>query len=105
MKFHPKFDECLHFILSLDNQAVIIITYNTNQVTYKEVLQNRLCNHSSTSGGGLCRVLFKAALEHDAYLALLESASVMLDPFPFGGGVTTLEALAMGTPVVTLPVI
>ena len=27
----------------------------------------------------------------------------MLDPFPFGGGVTTLESLSVCTPVITLP--
>lgn len=34
---------------------------------------------------------------------MLALGDVMVDPFPFGGGVTTLEALAVCTPVVTLP--
>lgn len=29
-------------------------------------------------------------------MALLSFADVILDPFPFGGGVTTLDALALG---------
>lgn len=28
---------------------------------------------------------------------------VLLDPFPFGGGATTYDAIAVGTPIVTLP--
>ena len=34
---------------------------------------------------------------------MLLAADVMLDPFHFGGGNSTYEALAMGTPIVTLP--
>ena len=30
-------------------------------------------------------------------------STVILDPFPFGMGVTALEALALGIPVITLP--
>ena len=42
-----------------------------------------------------------AAMEH--FLRLGKFASVALDPFPFGGGVTSLEILSTGTPIITLP--
>jgi hypothetical protein len=36
-------------------------------------------------------------------LSMLKVADVVLDTFPFGGGVTSLQAFAMGTPLVALP--
>jgi predicted O-linked N-acetylglucosamine transferase (SPINDLY family) len=42
-------------------------------------------------------------MAHQDYLALLKLADVMLDPFYFGGGTTSFEALALGLPVVTWP--
>ncbi len=49
------------------------------------------------------RVLWLPPLPRDLFLALLRMADVLLDPITFGGGNTTYEALAMATPVVTLP--
>jgi len=49
------------------------------------------------------RVRFLPSLEHAAFLNLLQHADAVLDPWPFGGGVTSLEALSQGVPVVTLP--
>lgn len=42
------------------------------------------------------RVRFVPTLPYDEFMALLSLSDVMLDPFPFGGGVTTLDALSLG---------
>jgi predicted O-linked N-acetylglucosamine transferase (SPINDLY family) len=49
------------------------------------------------------RVVFLPRLSQDDYLHLLARADVLLDTTPFGGGSTSYEAFAFGTPVVTLP--
>ena len=49
------------------------------------------------------RVRFLPRLPTESFFSLLAVSDVMLDPTPFCGGNTTLEALAVGTPVVTFP--
>ena len=49
------------------------------------------------------RIVLLPKLGRAEFAALLRLACVALDPYPFGGGVTTLETLAEGTPVVTYP--
>jgi hypothetical protein len=50
------------------------------------------------------RLIFlkKAVLSRPEFLALLKAADVVLDPWPFGGGLTSLESFSVGTPVVTM---
>jgi predicted O-linked N-acetylglucosamine transferase (SPINDLY family) len=49
------------------------------------------------------RIHFIPSLSRRDFLNLLTVADVLLDPVHFGGGNTSYEALAFGTPIVTLP--
>jgi predicted O-linked N-acetylglucosamine transferase (SPINDLY family) len=48
------------------------------------------------------RVVLQGGTDHRSHLAACGAVDVALDPFPQNGGVSTLEALWMGAPVVTL---
>lgn len=48
------------------------------------------------------RVEFVPRAGYHEYLSGIREVDIMLDPFPYNGGTTTLDALAMGVPVVTL---
>jgi len=48
------------------------------------------------------RVELRGQGSHEAMLDELSSVDIVLDTFPYNGGITTLEALWMGRPVVSL---
>jgi predicted O-linked N-acetylglucosamine transferase (SPINDLY family) len=48
------------------------------------------------------RLIFVSEAPGPEYMLRYRQIDVALDPFPFGGGMTTFDALWMGTPVVTL---
>ena len=98
-KVHPAMDTSLRRILE-DDPAGRLVLVEGHYPEWGERLRRRF---ERSLGPAADRVTFLPRLSHDDYMRLLALADVSLDSFPFSGGNTTYQALAMGTPVVTLP--
>ncbi|MGL4461237.1 MAG: hypothetical protein ACRC1K_03720, partial [Planctomycetia bacterium] len=98
-KFHPDFDAVLSGIFDRDpNGRLVMIDGKFSE--WNQLLVNRW---RRTAPAVVDRVIFLRSTPRDDFIALQAVCDVLLDPMHFGGGNTTLEALAAGTPVVTLP--
>jgi predicted O-linked N-acetylglucosamine transferase (SPINDLY family) len=98
-KLHPDFDEVLAGILAEDPIGILGLLAPA-RAEWAERVEQRL---DRLFPGSSRRIFWIPALSQEDFLRLLAHATVILDPFPFGGGNTSLEALAASAPVVTLP--
>ena len=96
MKLHPEFDSSLDGILKADRKAEVLLFGDCNDVALGVVLGRM----TARLGTDMARVRILARQTYEAYLDTICSAAVMLDTPHFGGGNTTLEALAANIPVV-----
>ena len=69
----------------------------------QQSVRQRLTAAFAEAGVGPDRLELRQGSWHDEMLAQYADIDIALDPFPFGGGLTSSEALWMGVPVVTLP--
>lgn len=65
--------------------------------------RERVVNVLRDAGIEGARISFVTRRAHDAYLKLFHEIDIGLDTSPYNGHTTTLDALWMGVPVVTLP--
>lgn len=98
-KIHPEFDELLAEILRRDPHGELVMIEGRTK-HWTRLLQERF---SRTVSESVERIRWLPPLANQDYLQLLRLGDVMLDPLHFGGGNTSYESFAVGTPVVTLP--
>jgi protein O-GlcNAc transferase len=98
-KFHPDFDAVLAGILRRDPAGLILLVGKASDGPAQRLRERWLKTMPDVAD----RLLFLGHWSATAYQRVLSLAEVMLDPFPYGSGLTAYDALGMGIPIVTLP--
>jgi protein O-GlcNAc transferase len=98
-KFHPDYIAVFSGILERDPNAVFVLSrasgiYWSNQLL--DLWKKHIPNIEK-------HIYWMPKIPRQEFIDLLSVCQVMIDPFPFGGGNTVLEALSVDLPVVTLP--
>ena len=96
-KIHPIFDDVIvNIIKENPNFFIMIVEYKGMERVIIDRLKKQLSKKQ------LNQLIFSPHLKKDEYFFVLRKADVILETFPFGGGNTMLQALAVGTPYVSL---
>jgi predicted O-linked N-acetylglucosamine transferase (SPINDLY family) len=98
-KVHPDLDPLIGEILRLDPVGRIVFV-SAGYQGWQERLRARL---ASRIGRTAERIQFLPRQSSEDFINLIAVSDVMLDTVHFNGMNTSLEAFAVGTPVVTLP--
>jgi CRISPR-associated protein Csy1 len=103
-KIHPDNDELIARVLERDPRGVALL-FASHQDNVTQDFAQRLNRSLQPRGLDIHdRVVFlMPSLAHPKYLRLNQLSDVMLDTLHWSGGNTSLDALASGLPVVTLP--
>jgi predicted O-linked N-acetylglucosamine transferase (SPINDLY family) len=102
-KIHPDNDALLTRILERDPDGVIVLFAgrhpNITNAIFARLAQTLRARGLEPQGRGI----ILPSMAHDDYLRVNMLCDVMLDTLHWSGGNTTLDALACGLPVITLP--
>lgn len=98
-KLHPDFDRLLAEILRSDGDARLVLVELGHQA-WPPILMERL---RKSMPDVIDRVVMLPPMKHERFLGLLAASDVVLDTPHFNGYNSSLEAFAVGTPIVTRP--
>jgi CRISPR-associated protein Csy1 len=97
-KIHPDNDALVARVLAADERGMLVRFAGQNADVTRD-LSLRL----QRAGIGPARTIVLPVMDHDDYLRVNAACDLMLDSLHWSGGNTSLDALACGLPMVTLP--
>ncbi len=97
-KIHPEFDPLLMEVLKRDDSGVAV--FIDGLPGWSDIMMERWRRIDEKAAR---RIHFIPRLNQNAFLALVDRADVILDSIFTCGGLSSAEALAYGTPIVTWP--
>jgi protein O-GlcNAc transferase len=98
-KIHPEMDAFLLGILENDPRGKLVLIAGSNPI-WQETLLKRWSKQTTPST--LQRIVFQPRLTPAEFIAFQSIADVLLDSFPFAGGLTSLQALSLNVPLITV---
>jgi protein O-GlcNAc transferase len=98
-KIHPDFDAVLVALLRRDPKALVVLISGRDW-HLNDLLKARIAR---IGGDVVARLRILRPVPLADFLSLMAVSDVMLDPLHYSGGNTSLEAFALGTPIVTWP--
>jgi predicted O-linked N-acetylglucosamine transferase (SPINDLY family)/thioredoxin-like negative regulator of GroEL len=99
-KITPRVIETWTKILQRMPTARLIL--KTHQLSDRATADGFLADFASLGIAG-DRIELRGSSGHRAFMGEYGHVDIVLDPFPYSGGLTTCEALWMGVPTITLP--
>jgi CRISPR-associated protein Csy1 len=103
-KIHPDNDPLIAEIVARDPRGMAVF-FAAHQDLVTDIFEARMAKAFEAHGEALGEKarFVMPTLPHGAYLRMNQLCDVMLDTLHWSGGNTSLDALASGLPVVTLP--
>ncbi len=98
IKLHPDFDLAIRSILEALPAARLHMVRSSVPAHNAEIMRR----FERSLGPTAAQLVWLDLMNRDDYQATLETADIVLDPIHFAGGNTSIEAIAAGTPIVTL---
>lgn len=102
-KIHPANDRLIVNVLAADPRAVLILFAGQNSYITQEFVARLSKAFAAKGMAAQGRVKILPGVGHDDYKRINQLSDLMLDTLHWSGGNTSLDALAMGLPIVTLP--